>query len=92
MNATAFIEYLEDFHANFSKPLWVTEWACQNYNGPDQCSQDDVILFLNKTQAFMDSSDFVERYAWFGAMENMQGVNEVSKPCWVKIGSHSGLV
>lgn len=23
----------------------------------------------------MDSADYVERYAWFGAMENMQGVN-----------------
>lgn len=25
----------------------------------------------------MDATDWVERYAWFGAMKNMQGVNEV---------------
>lgn len=29
VNATAFIEYLEDFHDTFGLDLWVTEWACQ---------------------------------------------------------------
>ncbi|KAF9073614.1 glycosyl hydrolase catalytic core-domain-containing protein [Rhodocollybia butyracea] len=75
INATAFIEYLEDFHNTFQRPLWVTEWACQNYNGGPQCSYDDTVLFLNTTQSYMDSSDFVERYSYFGAMQNLQGVN-----------------
>lgn len=26
----------------------------------------------------MDNTDYIERYAWFGAMENLQGVNQVS--------------
>ncbi|KAE9408781.1 hypothetical protein BT96DRAFT_807750 [Gymnopus androsaceus JB14] len=76
INATAFIDYLEDFHNTFQRNIWVTEWACQNYNGGSQCSQEDVNLFLNATQSYMDSSDFVERYSYFGAMENLQGVNE----------------
>ncbi|KIK69077.1 glycoside hydrolase family 128 protein [Collybiopsis luxurians FD-317 M1] len=76
INATAFMEYLEDFHDTFQRPLWITEWACQNYNGGSQCSYNDVVLFLNATQSFMDSSDFVERYSYFGAMENLQGVNQ----------------
>ena len=51
----------------------------QNYNNPqEQCSQQDVINFLNVTQSFMDKTNWVERYAWFGAMKDMQGVNEVS--------------
>jgi hypothetical protein len=75
INATAFVAYLEDFHNTFQRPIWVTEWACQNYNGGSQCSSDDVVLFLNATQSYMDSSDFVERYSYFGAMENLQGVN-----------------
>ncbi|EIM87592.1 glycoside hydrolase [Stereum hirsutum FP-91666 SS1] len=76
VNATAFIEYLEDFHDTFGLDLWVTEWACQNFNDENaQCSQEDVEEFLNTTQSYMDSSSFVERYAWFGAMENLQGVN-----------------
>ncbi|TCD61263.1 hypothetical protein EIP91_008696 [Steccherinum ochraceum] len=77
VNSTAFVQYLEDFHATFQKPIWVTEWACQNYNQVDQqCSQQDIVDFLNATQSFMDSTDWIERYAWFGAMRNMSGVNE----------------
>ena len=32
---------------------------------------------MNVTQSFMDETDWIERYAWFGAMKDMQGVNEV---------------
>ena len=50
----------------------------QNYvNVSQQCSQQDVINFMNVTQSFMDGTSWVERYAWFGAMKDMQGVNEV---------------
>lgn len=50
----------------------------QNFNNADeQCSQQDVVDFMNATQEFMDNTDWVERYAWFGAMEDMQGVNAV---------------
>ncbi|KAH9921276.1 glycosyl hydrolase catalytic core-domain-containing protein [Amylocystis lapponica] len=77
INSTAFISYLEDFHNTFQKPLWVTEWACQNYNAAnEQCSLQNVVDFMNATQAYMDITTWVERYAWFGAMENMQGVNQ----------------
>jgi len=69
---------LKDFHGTFQKPIWVTEWACQNYyDVKDQCSEQEVFAFMNKTQTFMDGADFVERYAWFGAMRDMQGVNQV---------------
>jgi hypothetical protein len=78
VNATVFQTYLETFHSTFQRPLWITEWACQNYNNVNaQCSDSDIVEFLNKTQSFMDQAPFVERYAWFGAMENMQGVNPV---------------
>jgi len=42
-----------------------------------QCSQQDVINFMNATQSFMDGTEWVERYSWFGAMREMQDVNEV---------------
>jgi hypothetical protein len=64
-------------HSTFNLPIWVTEWACQNYNNGPQCSSDSVAAFMNQTQSFMDQTDWVERYSWFGAMENMQGVNQV---------------
>jgi hypothetical protein len=76
VNATAFQAYLELFYTTFQRPLWVTEWACQNYNDANaQCSASDIVWFLNQTQEFMDQSPYVERYAWFGAMENLYGVN-----------------
>ncbi|KAI0058321.1 glycoside hydrolase [Artomyces pyxidatus] len=77
VDADAFKAYLQDFHQTFNLNLWVTEWACQNYNDVKaQCSQDDIYQFMNNTESFMDETDYVERYAWFGAMENMQGVNQ----------------
>lgn len=79
VNATQFIAYLEDFHSTFQHPIWVTEWACQNFNGGEQCSPDEVREFMNVTQSFMDATDWVERYAWFGAFTDLQGVNEVRR-------------
>ncbi|KAI0320423.1 glycoside hydrolase, partial [Amylostereum chailletii] len=77
VNATNFIAYLEDFHQTFGLNLWVTEWACQNFNNvQDQCSAEDIREFMNTTQSFMDHTDYVERYAWFGAMKTLPGVNE----------------
>ena len=32
---------------------------------------------MNATQSFMDGTEWVERYSWFGAMREMQDVNEV---------------
>ncbi|EJF62918.1 hypothetical protein DICSQDRAFT_56805 [Dichomitus squalens LYAD-421 SS1] len=76
VNSTGFVEYLTDYHDTFQKPVWVTEWACQNYNNAnEQCSQRDVVDFMNATQQFTDETDWLERYAWFDAMEDMQGVN-----------------
>ncbi|KAK0476835.1 glycoside hydrolase [Armillaria novae-zelandiae] len=76
INSTQFISYLQDFHETFDRPIWVTEWACQNFNDVDnQCSTEEIEVFLNVTQSFMDNTDWVERYAWFGAMTDLQGVN-----------------
>ncbi|KAF5348650.1 hypothetical protein D9758_006768 [Tetrapyrgos nigripes] len=76
VDADDFINYIKDFHDTFQRPIWVTEWDCQNFNDRNkQCSYDDIVSFMNKTQTFMDETDYVERYAWFGAMKNLQGVN-----------------
>ncbi|KAF7321910.1 Glyco-hydro-cc domain-containing protein [Mycena kentingensis (nom. inval.)] len=75
VNATKFINYLNDFHDTFQKPIWVTEWSCQNFNKGAQCTAPDVSLLLNETQSFMDAQPWVERYSWFGALRDLQGVN-----------------
>jgi len=74
-----FVAYVEDYHEAFQRPIWVTEWACQNFNDVNaQCSPEDVAKLLNRTQSFMDETDYVERYSWFGAMRDLHGVNQVS--------------
>ncbi|KAF9050190.1 glycosyl hydrolase catalytic core-domain-containing protein [Panaeolus papilionaceus] len=75
-DAQAFINYVTDYNTTFAKPIWITEWACQNFvNMTDQCSDDEVRVFMNITQSFMDEAEFVERYSWFGAMKTFTGVN-----------------
>ncbi|KAK6969688.1 hypothetical protein R3P38DRAFT_3336814 [Favolaschia claudopus] len=77
-NATAFKEFLVDYHSGFNMSIWVTESACQNMAGPDdQCSMSDVSSFMQETQGFMDNTDWIERYAWYGSKtpDAMHGVN-----------------
>lgn len=77
-NATQFQQHLEDYYATFQKPLWVTEWACEDYVNPeDICSLQDIITFMSTTQAYLDGASYVERYAWFGAQQNLTIVDSV---------------
>lgn len=58
-NATAMINYIIDFHETFQKPIWVTEWACQDYTGQHpQCSLEEVKDYMNTTQTFMENADW----------------------------------
>ncbi|KAL4259396.1 Alkali-sensitive linkage protein [Pleurotus pulmonarius] len=66
-NATQFINYVVDFHDTFQRPIWVTEWACHA-----------ILENYPRLQSFMDDVDFVERYAWFGAMKEIQDVNKAN--------------
>ncbi|KAL1722008.1 glycosyl hydrolase catalytic core-domain-containing protein [Schizophyllum commune] len=76
VDADNFKTYMEEFHDAFpGKSIWVTEWACQNFNSGAQCSYADIVTFMNATQSWMDETDWIERYAWFGAMRDLQGVN-----------------
>jgi len=79
VSGDALIAYLEDMHSTFNKPLWLTEFACQNFNGGAQCSEGDVWGFQAKVTGFMESTDYVLKYMPFGAMHDMQGVNGLNQ-------------
>jgi hypothetical protein len=75
-----FIAYIENYHKQSgNRKVWVTEFACQNFNGGAQCSKDEVFNFFQKAMAFMDSTDYVEAYSAFGVMHDMQGVNTLNQ-------------
>ncbi|KAF9474707.1 glycoside hydrolase [Pholiota conissans] len=75
-NVTLFQKHVEDYYTTFQKPLWVTEWACEDYVHPENiCTLQDIITFMNAMQTFLDGAGFVERYAWFGAQKNLTMVD-----------------
>ncbi|TFK76087.1 hypothetical protein BDN72DRAFT_831533 [Pluteus cervinus] len=72
----AMITYMQQFYGEFNgRPLWATEFACQNFAGDDQCSTGDVWNFMQTVTGWMDSSPTVDRYFAFGAMYDMYNVN-----------------
>lgn len=76
VDVTAFQNYLVNFHQQVGVNLWVTEYACQNFNGGAQCDDGQTWDFHQKMAAYMDGQDWIERYAPFGMMRNMQGVEQ----------------
>jgi hypothetical protein len=53
----------------------LTYGHCQNFNGGPQSSASEIVSFLNQTQSFMDAQDWVERYAWYGVLRDLGGIN-----------------
>ncbi|KAG6837938.1 hypothetical protein H0H93_008332 [Arthromyces matolae] len=75
----AFISYMEHIHTTFGKPIWVTEYACQNFGSGAQCSSDDVWNFMTVTKNWMDATDYIAHYFYFGAMYDMGNVNQLNQ-------------
>ncbi|CAF1250178.1 unnamed protein product [Adineta steineri] len=52
-------------------PVWVTEFACTSWNPSQPVSQQEVNDFMTQSIAKLDSLNWVERYAWFGAQRHL---------------------
>jgi hypothetical protein len=61
--------YLREVHAEFGKPLWVTEFAFVKMDRTTETKPWEVEGFMMESVALLDGLEFVERYAWFGAMD-----------------------
>ncbi|KAG6880286.1 hypothetical protein C0992_000063 [Termitomyces sp. T32_za158] len=62
----AFIDHLNDMHNTFNLPIWVTEYACQNFGGGAQCDEGQVWNWMQTTKTFMDNTSWVTAYFAFG--------------------------
>ncbi|CAF0857622.1 unnamed protein product [Rotaria sordida] len=51
--------------------VWVTEFACTSWNPSQPVSQQEVNDFMRQSVAKLDSLNWVERYAWFGAQRQL---------------------
>ena len=63
--------HLGEMYDTFKKPLWVTEFACTSMRAEAPATAEQVAEFLRQTVPFLDRCDFVERYAYFGAMKSV---------------------
>jgi len=79
VSVSGFQKYIENWHQVTGKNIWITEAACQNFNGGAQCSASEAKSFLDEMIAWVDKTDYVIAYAPFGVMENLQGVAEVNR-------------
>jgi hypothetical protein len=64
-------EYVQKVHNEFGLPVWLTEFSCTNWNPADPPSEQAVLHFMKDALEFLDSTDYVQRYAWFGAMADV---------------------
>nr|ODN87979.1 hypothetical protein L203_03183 [Cryptococcus depauperatus CBS 7841] len=71
-----FQQYVTNFHTETGANLWVTEYACQNFNGGAQCSDQESWNLHTVMAAWFDQQNYIERYSPFGVMKDMQGVNQ----------------
>lgn len=74
-----FQNYVNRWYNRFEKPIWVTEYACQNFNGGAQCSQSKAQKFHIDMADWFDQQDFVEAYSPFGVMQNLQDVSGTNR-------------
>ncbi|ORY35558.1 hypothetical protein BCR39DRAFT_592001 [Naematelia encephala] len=73
-----FIEHIRDFHDTWNLSIWITEYAVQNFSqDATQATLEEIETFMDVTTSYMQSVDWVERDFWFGAMYDMQGVNNL---------------
>ncbi len=59
--------YIEQTHAKYNLPIWVTEYALTNYgvNPATYPTEQQQEQFATQSVAMLESTSYVERYAWF---------------------------
>jgi Glycosyl hydrolase catalytic core len=59
--------YLQAVYARYHKPIWLTEFALENFGaGPQFPSAPQQAAFLTAATAMLQRLPYVQRYAWFG--------------------------
>ncbi len=61
-----FAGYLKAVHDRYNLPIWVTEYGLMNFSGtPKYPSTAQITAFITATTTQMQSTPWIERYAWF---------------------------
>ncbi|KZT38967.1 hypothetical protein SISSUDRAFT_1046288 [Sistotremastrum suecicum HHB10207 ss-3] len=75
-----FQDYINKWHTAFpDKKIWITEYACVNFNGGAQPSDAEIAAFHAAAIPYLNSLDYVEYIFPFGAMKQMDGVDPANQ-------------
>ncbi|MFC2969130.1 glycosyl hydrolase [Acidimangrovimonas pyrenivorans] len=66
-DVAAFEAWLKAVHAEYRRPIWVTEFAYIDWNRPGAASYAGNAAFAQAAILMMEKLPFVERHAWFAA-------------------------
>ena len=70
-DADAFMNRLESVHKLYDRPLWITEFACGDWEAKSVAQNrhkpELVLKFMKQVLPRLEKCSFVERYAWFPA-------------------------
>ena len=73
-NSKTFLKRMEKIHRMYKKPLWITEFAVGDWNAksPEQNRHkpEAVLKFMEQVFPALDKLDYVERHAWFPALQS----------------------
>lgn len=63
----AFKRWLQRVHAEYKRPIWVTEFAYVDWDRPGRISYQQNAAFAEAAIQMMESLPYIERHAWFAA-------------------------
>jgi hypothetical protein len=73
-----FQTYVTYWHTTYNLPVYITEYADQDFNNGPQANMDQIWSFMDSATAWLNSQNWVVAHCWFGAMENMVNVNPLN--------------
>ncbi|KIJ70277.1 glycoside hydrolase family 128 protein [Hydnomerulius pinastri MD-312] len=75
-SAQAVIDFATALHNTYNLPIWITEFADQNYSGSGgQATMDEVWAFAETMVSFVNNTPWIVAAFPFGVMGDLQGVN-----------------
>lgn len=75
-----FKAYVTKFHEQTGGyNIWITEYACQNFNGGAQCSDDEVWNFHRQATEWVNATPWIETHFPFGVQRDMVNVNYANR-------------
>ncbi|KAJ7781423.1 glycosyl hydrolase catalytic core-domain-containing protein [Mycena metata] len=73
-----FKTYVQYWYDTYKLPVYITEYADQDFNGGPQASMDEIWTFMEGATTFFNENDWVKAHCWFGAMTGMDNVNPLN--------------